>query len=477
MLHLNCLYPFLILRDRYEALFIVSSVLGIPGAASQPSLDCSQKGKKIEAIARKPLMSKFRNELCEGKVYRIWYFSVLSNSGNFMASDHEYKLIFNERTKVVLEEAPGIPLNVYSFKNTDEILATGGDYDYLIDVIGLVTNVSREKQYAKAGKVTRMIELELTDDKGKINCALFGNYVDVVKHYVATDGLRMPVLILQFAKIKTFKGDVVIQNVMNATILLWNPDTPEAVCFRDGLALHGIDADMPLAEIDDDDDEVRVITLEEEFLKLYPRKNISELNDTTEDGIFIVMAKICGLVEGDKWWYSACSCHKAVTVEDGLFHCVGCSKFVLSVTPRFRIKLEVGDGSGCGVFVVFDTDCQQLQNKTCKELTMASKLNGKSSNEYPNEIKSIIGRQMLFKVQKSSNHDSTFDDSYRVKKICTDINVVETFKDNSKVQTPTKMISSPKFPIVSAGGPSNSGDDRIRGKPIVTKVYQRRQNK
>lgn len=35
----------------------------------------------------------------------------------------------------------------------------------LIDMIGLVTNVSSEKQYPKAGKVTRMIELEITDDK------------------------------------------------------------------------------------------------------------------------------------------------------------------------------------------------------------------------------------------------------------------------------------------------------------------------
>lgn len=34
-----------------------------------------------------------------------------------------------------------------------------------VDVIGLVTNVSSEKKYPKACNVTRMIELELTDDK------------------------------------------------------------------------------------------------------------------------------------------------------------------------------------------------------------------------------------------------------------------------------------------------------------------------
>lgn len=42
--------------------------------------------------------------------------------------------------------------------------------------------------------------------RGKINCAFFGNYVDIVKQYVATDGIRMPVMVVPFAKIKTFKG-------------------------------------------------------------------------------------------------------------------------------------------------------------------------------------------------------------------------------------------------------------------------------
>lgn len=39
---------------------------------------------------------------------------------------------------------------------------------------------------------------------------------------------------------------------------------------------------MPLAEVDDDDDDLHVITLEEEFLTLYPRKDIKDLHDTDE---------------------------------------------------------------------------------------------------------------------------------------------------------------------------------------------------
>lgn len=46
----------------------------------------------------------------------------------------------------------------------------------------------------------------------------------------------------------------------------------------------------------------------------------------------------------------------------------------------------------------------------------------------------------MFKVEKSIDHGSRFDDSFKVKKICADPAVAETFKDKSKVQTPNKVF-------------------------------------
>lgn len=100
------------------------------------------EGDKIEAIARKGLMSKFKSELREGKVYTITYFSVLSNSGGFMASEHDYKIMFNEKTRVAVEEVIGIPMTKYSFKDTDQILATGGDSDFLIGMLPSTTSAT-----------------------------------------------------------------------------------------------------------------------------------------------------------------------------------------------------------------------------------------------------------------------------------------------------------------------------------------------
>lgn len=87
------------------------------------------------------MISKFRSKLHEGHVYRIFNFTFVSNSDNFMASDHEFKLLFNERTQTILEESPAIPMNVFSFKNSEEILATGGESDYLIGMCLSYTSI------------------------------------------------------------------------------------------------------------------------------------------------------------------------------------------------------------------------------------------------------------------------------------------------------------------------------------------------
>ncbi|XP_057452159.1 uncharacterized protein LOC130743972 [Lotus japonicus] len=312
-------------------------------------------GMRIEAVIRKGMIQKFKRLIVEGQVYKIVYFNVVENDGAYRASPHEFKIVFNGRTKVERDQSDIIPLNSFYFKNSEEISATLGESDVLVDMIGLVTAISIEKQYVKGGNVNKIIVLELTDDRGKVHCSFFGRYVDIVRQFAAVGGHGMPVAIIQFAKVKTFKGDVVLQNVMNATKLMWNPDVPEANSFRDGLALHDIDVDLPIGQIDDG---FRRLPTDQDSVSLFPRKSIGELHSTGEEGRFTVMAEIVGLTDGEKWWYTSCHCHRSVTAEDGLYFCSACCVHVFEVTPRFRVKFEVSDGEDLATFVLFDADCQ-----------------------------------------------------------------------------------------------------------------------
>ena len=77
-------------------------------------------------------MSKFKGELSEGKVYKIVYFHVVYNGGSFRASPHEYKIVFNGRTKVVPDQSDVIPMNGLLLKNSEEIALTLGESDFLV---------------------------------------------------------------------------------------------------------------------------------------------------------------------------------------------------------------------------------------------------------------------------------------------------------------------------------------------------------
>ncbi|XP_057452415.1 uncharacterized protein LOC130744238 [Lotus japonicus] len=361
------------------------------------------ESSKIEATIKKYMISKFVRDIVEGNVYQITYFNVVDNNGSYRAAEHEYRIMFNSKTKVQIDQY----------------------------FIGLVSTVSNEQQFSKSGNVNRKIELEIIDHK---YLALFGNYVDVVKGFLAAAGVGLGIIVVQFAKIKTYKGEVGIQNVMQATKLLWNAEIPEVAAFRDGLALHGIDDDLPIGQIGG---VFQHIPANEEFITMFPRKSIVELHDTAEEGLFVVLGHITKLVDGEKWWYTACRCRRSVTVEDGLYFCAACSTHVIDVTPRFRLKVDVYDGDEVATFVIFDGDCENIIKKSCRELFAKAKC----VDDYPDEIKALIGREFLFKVEKSMDHGMKFDDSYKIKKICEDKAIIELFKDEGNIQTPTKLIA------------------------------------
>jgi hypothetical protein len=51
----------------------------------------------------------------------------------------------------------------------------------------------------------------------------------------------------------------------------------------------------------------------------------------------------------------------------------------------------------------------------------------------------LKGRKLLFKVEKTSVASVLFDGSYRVKRVCYDPNIIESFLLNAKESTPLKV--------------------------------------
>ncbi|XP_016174072.1 uncharacterized protein LOC107616632 [Arachis ipaensis] len=127
---------------------------------------------KIQATVKKQLINRFKESIIEGQTYRMSYFSVVPNQGNYRASEHEFKLVFLNRTTVIPVPNDAIPKTCFSFCSFDELLKMTEDYVYLVDVIGLLTSVGEEKEYVKDAKVMKMIVLELSSKEFVFFCLM-----------------------------------------------------------------------------------------------------------------------------------------------------------------------------------------------------------------------------------------------------------------------------------------------------------------
>ncbi|KAJ1383838.1 Nucleic acid-binding, OB-fold, partial [Sesbania bispinosa] len=209
------------------------------------------QGERIEATVQRPLMNKFRNGLFEGQVYKVTQFGLMRNEGMFRAAPHEFRLLFNATTKLIPCQNPRIRSLGLALMKTSDIAQTNGRSNFLLDFMGVLTAVSEELHLNKEGRQTRMMLLDLVDEMGKVRCAIFGDLVDVVCGFLPSSMPGLPVVVIQLARVNFYKGQVGIQNVMNATKISWNPDWPVAVEFKNSLVVHEVETDLCVGTISD----------------------------------------------------------------------------------------------------------------------------------------------------------------------------------------------------------------------------------
>ncbi|XP_025700369.1 uncharacterized protein [Arachis hypogaea] len=336
------------LKVRVLRTWIVPSFGNYDVANSMEIVLVDGDSNKIQATVKKQLINRFKESIIEGQTYRMSYFSVVPNQGNYRAAEHEFKLVFLNRTTVIPVPDDDIPKTCFSFCPFDELLNMTEDYVYLVDVIGLLTSVGEEKEYVKDAKVMKMIVLELSSKELTIRCALFGEYVDEVHRFLGSGYMEQPVVVIQLAKVKFFRGQVGLQNVMHATRLFFNPDLSEVVNFKNSMIDQGINGTQPLFIAN----EGKVVSLEDDFTWLTRRCTIDELHDNNEEGSFVVFGFVRSIVDEGPWWYSACVCGKSIQPQGGAYYCDFCQHYVTNVTPGYRIKIAVVDDNGHGVFVL-----------------------------------------------------------------------------------------------------------------------------
>nr|XP_027192679.1 uncharacterized protein LOC105852554 [Cicer arietinum] len=94
---------------------------------------------------------------------------------------------------------------------------------------------------------------------------------------------------------------------------------------------------------------------------------------------------------------------------------------------RYRIKVRVVDDTDSATFVIFDHDGISLTNKSCLNL-LHEMDQDPQSDTVPKEIGDLVEKQFLFKIEAKNDVNSNFEKSFRVKKLCGDLDIIKKFK-------------------------------------------------
>ncbi|KAJ1390338.1 hypothetical protein SESBI_37553 [Sesbania bispinosa] len=395
-----------------------------------------QEGTCIESVIQKHLMHRFANSVIEGEVYNVTQFTVARNSGKFIATHHDHKLTFNANTRIVACPTVAIPATGLNLVKTSDILKTKGSSQHLMDFMGIVTGISEELTLSKEGRKTRLMLIDMVDEMGKIRCAIFGQPIDTVKGFLTLSRCGPAC-----SNHPSCSWEVGIQNLLNASKLFWNPEIPEAIEFKNSLAVHEIETNVEISLISDNR---RPVSVREQFLTKFPRKRVGDLNHMLEDGTYIVLGTITEVFQEDDWWYIACSCMRAVDFSQGFPYCNDCKREVFEMPTRYKVKILVVDQSDSTELIMFDSPCYSLLNIPCKGLLSDHK--ARKTDGYPPEILDFIGQEMLFSVELNAEKFSSFDgEAIKVQKICLDASILDEYKELIDDETLLKLKFAPAF--------------------------------
>ncbi|QHN84685.1 Replication factor-A carboxy-terminal domain protein [Arachis hypogaea] len=407
-----------------------------------------ENSTKVQATIRKQLIHKLKDHLLEGSCYKMSYFAVVSNQGSYRATKYKFKLIFLFRTTVTTIADDIIPKSCFSIYPFEDILQMSQDHDYLVDVIGPLTLVGEEKNYDRDGKMVKMVVVEFSSQKF---------YVDQLNDFLAFGYVEQPVVIVQLAKIKLFRGQPGLQNVMKATKIYFNLDLSEVIDFRKSMVEQGINGTQPLFIANDG----KSISLEDDFMRLTRRSTIDQLHDNKEaykfvlfsfyplmfihNWSFVIMGTITDIVEEGCWWYSTCVCGKAVYPESGVYFCDVCMHHVTNVIPSYPITFKTLEG-----FIGQEWLRGQKGNmQKWKERTKWSfEENGGDAHAWTTRTRTRDKENFQMTRTRDLRFLEGIDKyfgTFRVKRICDDPTIISMFElaENENEVTPVKDACVP----------------------------------
>ncbi|XP_020967437.1 uncharacterized protein LOC107615091 [Arachis ipaensis] len=411
-----------------------------------PALDPSQnllhmvlmdeKLHKIQATIRDKLIPNFAVSLTEGEVYLMTHFTVVPNTGLNRAVKHRFRLLFQYKTSVVSVVSIRIPHSGLCFTSIDEIDQRTKDDDFLIDFVGIITGVRKERDVASYGKMIKAVVLEVFSDGKKVQCNVFGNACDLLEYDNLQKYPRSLLIVLESFKIKAIEGGVMLQNVMNVSRLFINPDIPESVEFLSRFSV----ASYGFSRLVTNELGYLVSKVDGDFFNPKEISNIQDLCADNGDGHYFVIGTIKEVMDEPDWWYYSCVCGHVVVEHEDLYLFDACGSCIEHVMVKYGIRVKIHHG-GCAVlFVLLDNAATKLFGKTCseaflrieEEFPVDPNVFAVRQSYSPHMFDDIVGEEKIFKVEINSAVDRDYSGCFKI---------VNVFSHNPELATTNDYIN------------------------------------
>ncbi|XLS44660.1 hypothetical protein HN51_001525 [Arachis hypogaea] len=191
------------------------------------------KLNKIQCTLKKEVINQFGEILKEGELYSISRITVVLNIGAAKVVKHRYKLLFRFDTEVIPISNVHFPKASYSLETVESVVHMGQDSIYLIDVMGFLISV---RDYSDVeldnGKKFKLVLIQLYSNGSYLICNLLGNFLTKMRLALMNAVSQPPIILLQSVKVKIYEGKVVVQNVIDCSKIIINPDISKAKSFQ-----------------------------------------------------------------------------------------------------------------------------------------------------------------------------------------------------------------------------------------------------
>ncbi|XP_035845173.1 replication protein A 70 kDa DNA-binding subunit B-like [Helianthus annuus] len=346
-----------------------------------------EKGRKIQAGIKAPLIPMFISQLHEDEVVILSRFGVGENTDAYKVINH--------------------------------------------DVAGIVVSCGDMEIFPNERK---KMNLDVQDvQREVVRCTLWNMYAQEFNDFLSQNSPNETVMaVIQHARIR--KWQVICNELLDMHIVsCWSIYCSDLLVKQFEAGASSSQAILSSQS---------VFPVRQEFLIETPKRHVDEIIEIDSGMPCVVVATIKIVQQNYGWFYSACrDCNKKVltkieylqyakTISDEVMNLSPsslvfpkCDKECTSITIKFKVHLRVQDETGSVSFMMFDKDVMKLIGSTANDIRERQvKLD--DTETFPHEISRLVEKKLAFKIEVSDynlNHDYHV---YTIQKVCDDPDII-----------------------------------------------------